>query len=153
MLVTHSGGSTEAQGGAAAPPLAGKPWKKLETAPLLGEESSSDESEYASASDGLETPKSNDEQYLGLPSEDSEDDDYNPYAPDVNEDVKQESSSSDFTSDSKDLGAALDDNIMSSEDVEGPKSTSLDDSKPHRGSGEQSSRRGQKKHSLKDEFF
>lgn len=118
-----------------------------------GEESSSDESEYASASDGLETPKSNDEQYLGLPSEDSEDDDYNPHAPDVNEDVKQESSSSDFTSDSEDLGAALDNNIMSSEDVEGPKSTSLDDSKPHRGSGERSSRRGQKKHSLKDELI
>ncbi|KAI5354733.1 hypothetical protein L3X38_007628 [Prunus dulcis] len=96
---------------------------------VQGEESSSDESEYASASDGLETPKN------------------------VNEDVKQESSSSDFTSDSEDLGAALDDNIMSSEDVEGPKSTSLDDSKPHRGSSEQSSRRGQKKHSLKDEFF
>ncbi|KAI5320420.1 hypothetical protein L3X38_040128 [Prunus dulcis] len=34
-VCTASGGSTEAQGGAAAPPLAGKPWKKLKIAPLL----------------------------------------------------------------------------------------------------------------------
>nr|XP_008338248.1 homeobox protein HAT3.1-like isoform X1 [Malus domestica]XP_008338250.1 homeobox protein HAT3.1-like isoform X1 [Malus domestica]XP_008338251.1 homeobox protein HAT3.1-like isoform X1 [Malus domestica]XP_017178666.1 homeobox protein HAT3.1-like isoform X1 [Malus domestica]XP_028965500.1 homeobox protein HAT3.1-like isoform X1 [Malus domestica] len=118
-----------------------------------GEESSSDESEYASASDGLDTPKNNDEQYLGLPSDDSEDDDYNPDAPEVIEDDKKESSSSDFTSDSEDLGAALDDNNMSAEDVEGPKSTSLDESGPLRGSSKQSSRRGQKKQPLKDEVL
>ncbi|KAI5346910.1 hypothetical protein L3X38_014789 [Prunus dulcis] len=35
LLIVASGGSTEVQGGAAAPPLAGKPWKKLKTAPLL----------------------------------------------------------------------------------------------------------------------
>lgn len=116
------------------------------------EESSSDESEYASASDGLETPKSNDEQYLGFPSDDSEDDDFNPDAPDPNDDVKQESSSSDFTSDSEDLTAALDEDNRSFENVEGPQSSSLEGSTLLRGSGEQSYKRGQKRHSLKDEL-
>ncbi|KAK9941957.1 hypothetical protein M0R45_007647 [Rubus argutus] len=115
-------------------------------------ESSSDESEYASASDGLETPKSNDEQYLGLPSDDSEDDDFNPDAPDPNVDVKQESSSSDFTSDSEDLMAALDEDNRSFENVEGPQTSSLEGSTLLRGSGEQSYKRGQKRHSLKDEL-
>ncbi|TQE01284.1 hypothetical protein C1H46_013100 [Malus baccata] len=119
-----------------------------------GEESSSDdESKYASASDGLETPKNNDEQYLGLPSDDSEDEDYKPDAPEVTEELKKESSSSDFTSDSEDLGASLDDNNMFAEDVESPKSMSLDESGPLRGSGKQSSRRGQKKQPLKDELL
>ncbi|KAM2605517.1 hypothetical protein TB2_034313 [Malus domestica] len=121
---------------------------------VQGEESSSDdESKYASASDGLETPKNNDEQYLGLPSDDSEDDDYNPDAPEVTEELKKESSSSDFTSDSEDLGASLDDNNMFAEDVESPKAMSLDESGPLRGSGKQSSRRGQKKQPLKDELL
>lgn len=84
---------------------------------VQGDESSSNESEYASASEELQAP-TNDEQYLGFPSDDSEDDDYDPQAPDIEESVKQESSTSDFTSDSEDLAAALDDNV-------GPKSLSL----------------------------
>ncbi|PRQ22821.1 putative transcription factor Homobox-WOX family [Rosa chinensis] len=115
-------------------------------------ESSSDESEYASASDGLETPKTNDEQYLGLPSDDSEDDDFNPDAPDPTEDVKQDSSSSDFTSDSEDLEAVLDEDNKSFENGEGPQSSLLEGSMLLRGSGEKSSKRGQKRHSIKDEI-
>ncbi|XP_048336225.2 homeobox protein HAT3.1 isoform X1 [Ziziphus jujuba] len=84
-------------------------------------ESSSNESDYASASEELEAPTNN-EQHLGLPSDDSEDDDYDPQAPDIEEGVKQESSSSDFTSDSEDLAVALGDN-RSSENV-GPMSPS-----------------------------
>lgn len=83
------------------------------------DESSSETSGYASASEELESP-SNVDQYLGLPSDDSDDDDYDPSAPERDEDVRQESSSSDFTSDSEDL-AALDsspsskaDNLVSS---------------------------------------
>ena len=74
-----------------------------------GDESSSDESEYASAAEDLEAPP-NEEQYLGLPSDDSEDDEYDPDAPDLDEKVTKESSSSDFTSDSEDFAAVLDEN-------------------------------------------
>ena len=66
-----------------------------------GDESSSDESEYASASEKLED-SGHEDQYLGLPSEDSEDDDYDPDDPDHDSKVAGESSSSDFTSDSED---------------------------------------------------
>nr|XP_011457795.1 PREDICTED: homeobox protein HAT3.1 isoform X2 [Fragaria vesca subsp. vesca] len=115
-------------------------------------ESSSDESEYASASDGLETPKTNDEQYLGIPSDDSEDDDFNPDAPDPTEDVKQGSSSSDFTSDSEDLAAVLDEDRKSFENGEGPQSSVLEASTLLRGSGGKGSKRGQKRHFIKDEL-
>ncbi|KAF5745572.1 hypothetical protein HS088_TW07G01164 [Tripterygium wilfordii] len=71
------------------------------------DESSSDESDFTSASDELEPPSNNDP-YLGLPSDDSDDRDYNPDVPDIYKDVDQKSSSSDFTSDSEDLGYALD---------------------------------------------
>lgn len=69
-----------------------------------GGESSSDESEYASASEKLEDPPHED-QYLGLPSDDSEDNDYDPNTQDLSVKVTEESSSSssDFTSDSEDL--------------------------------------------------
>ncbi|GAV86468.1 Homeobox domain-containing protein/PHD domain-containing protein [Cephalotus follicularis] len=77
-----------------------------------GDESSSDDSEFTSASDDLGTLP-NDEQHLGPPSDESEDDNYDPDAPDLDNNVNQESSSSDFTSDSEDLGTALDDNISS----------------------------------------
>ncbi|KAB5520712.1 hypothetical protein DKX38_025031 [Salix brachista] len=70
------------------------------------EESSSDESDFGSASEEFEAPP-DDKQYLGLPSDDSEDDDYDPDAPVLEEKLKQESSSSDFTSDSEDLAAIL----------------------------------------------
>ncbi|XP_065619319.1 homeobox protein HAT3.1 [Quercus suber] len=81
-----------------------------------GDESSSDESEYASAAEDLEAPAEEleappkEEQYLGLPSDDSEDDEYDPDAPDLDEKVTKESSSSDFTSDSEDFAAVLDEN-------------------------------------------
>ncbi|XP_050388303.1 pathogenesis-related homeodomain protein [Argentina anserina] len=119
---------------------------------VQGAESSSDESEYASASDGLETPKTNDEQYLGFPSDDSEDDDFNPNAPDPTEDVKQDSSSSDFTSDSEDLAAVLDEDTKSFENGGGPQSSVLKANTRLRGSDGKSSKRGQKRHSTKDEL-
>lgn len=115
-----------------------------------GEESSSDESEYASATEELEAP-TKDEQYLGLPSEDSEDDDYDPEAADLDVKVEKGSSSSDFTSDSEDLAAALDDNRPSRDD-EGPTSTSLDCIKALRGSGGKRSTTVGKKLSLNDEL-
>ncbi|CAA0806791.1 Homeobox protein HAT3.1 [Striga hermonthica] len=73
-----------------------------------GDELSPDESNYFSAPDDS-APSLNNEKYLGLPSDDSEDDDFDPSAPNQDEDeqVKQNSSSSDFTSDSEDLGALL----------------------------------------------
>lgn len=79
-----------------------------------GNESSSDESDFISASDELEAPPV-DEQHLGLPSDDSEDDDYNPDAPDLDEKL-EESSSSHFTSDSEDLAATFDGKELSRED-------------------------------------
>ncbi|RZB89187.1 TIP41-like protein isoform F [Glycine soja] len=80
-----------------------------------GDESSSDESEYASASEKLEGG-SHEDQYLGLPSEDSDDGDYDPDAPDVECKVNEKSSSSDFTSDSEDLAAAIEDNTSPGQD-------------------------------------
>ncbi|XVE49277.1 hypothetical protein DITRI_Ditri01bG0070100 [Diplodiscus trichospermus] len=81
-----------------------------------GDESSSDESDFTSTSKELEVP-ANVDPYLGLPSDDSEDDDdYDPDGPDHDNVAKMESSSSDFTSDSEDLGATLEDNISSQKD-------------------------------------
>lgn len=117
---------------------------------IQGDESSSDESEYASATEELEAPP-NDEQYLGLPSDDSEDDDYDPDAPDLV--VKdKESSSSDFTSDSEDLATALDDNRSFGDD-EGPMSTSNDGIKLLRSSGGKRSKVGGNNRSLNDELL
>ncbi|KAF9665969.1 hypothetical protein SADUNF_Sadunf16G0180300 [Salix dunnii] len=76
------------------------------------EESSSDESDFGSASEEFEAP-SDDKQFLGLPSDDSEDDDYDPDAPVLEEKLKQESSSSDFSSDSEDFAAILNDDGLS----------------------------------------
>lgn len=88
-----------------------------------GDESSSDESDFTSASDELEASPG-DKQNLGIPFDDSEDgdDDYDPDGPDIDENVKEESSSSDFTSDSEDLAAYLDDKELSRE-VESPGSS------------------------------
>ncbi|EEF34865.1 homeobox protein HAT3.1 [Ricinus communis] len=81
-----------------------------------GDESSSDDSDDSDfTSDELEAPPG-DKQQLGLSSEDSGDDDYDPDAPDLDDIVKEESSSSDFTSDSEDLAATLDNNELSGED-------------------------------------
>jgi len=91
-----------------------------------GDESSSEESDYASASENLEG--SHGDQYLGLPSEDSDDGDYDPGAPDADNKVNEESSSSDFTSDSEDLAAAIVDSTSPGQDDE-IRSASLDDVK------------------------
>lgn len=74
-----------------------------------GDESSSDKSdgsnEFSKSDDIMVSP--NNKQCQGLPSDDSEDDDYDPDAPEIDEQVNQGSSSSDFTSDSDDFGATL----------------------------------------------
>ncbi|CAL0300356.1 unnamed protein product [Lupinus luteus] len=114
-----------------------------------GGESSSDESQYASASEKLEDSHHEDP-YMGLPSEDSEDDDYNPNTPDHDNKVTEESSSSDFTSDSEDLAAISKDNKSpgQGEDIS---SASLDDFKNSKGSSKQKCKVG-KKPSLTDEL-
>ncbi|PON90616.1 Octamer-binding transcription factor [Trema orientale] len=116
-----------------------------------GNESSSDESDYASACDELEAPR-NDERSLGLSSDDSEDNDYDPRALDIDENVEEESLSSDFTSDSEDLAATLDDNKFSEND-EVHMSSPLDAITPLRKSDKQSFRRGENKSSLKGELL
>ncbi|CAH9086430.1 unnamed protein product [Cuscuta epithymum] len=79
------------------------------------ESKSDDESDSSDTSFELETP--NDELLLGLPSEDSEDDDYEPDAPECNsEQVMHDSSSSDFTSDSEDFGLVLQNNTSPSQE-------------------------------------
>lgn len=75
----------------------------------------SDESDFTSASDDMVVPP-NDKQCLGFPSDDSEDDDYDPDSPEIDEQVKQGSSSSDFTSDSEDFSATLDCSFSNKED-------------------------------------
>lgn len=86
---------------------------------------SSDESDFSSASSDASVDKKQD---LGLPSDDSEDNDYDPDVQIFNdEEAKQESSSSDFTSDSEDLGAALDDARSALGKDEGPLSSPLDE--------------------------
>ncbi|KAK9074000.1 hypothetical protein SSX86_006595 [Deinandra increscens subsp. villosa] len=91
---------------------------QVEEDEIDAEDSSSDESDFSSASEDLGVFAKN-EECLGLPSEDSEDDDFNPDRVDSDEEVKKESSSSDFTSDSDDLGDIK--NEVASAEVEGPK--------------------------------
>ncbi|KAF3669359.1 putative indole-3-acetic acid-amido synthetase GH3.1-like [Capsicum annuum] len=69
---------------------------------------SSDESNFYSTSKDLTEAPPKDDGILGLSSEDSKDDDFNPDHPDKDESVKIESSSSDFTSDSKDFSLIVD---------------------------------------------
>ncbi|KAI3805026.1 hypothetical protein L1987_27022 [Smallanthus sonchifolius] len=80
------------------------------------EDSSSDESDFSSASEDLGAVANN-EELLGLPSEDSEDDDFNPDRVDSDEEAKMKSSGSDFTSDSDDLGDIK--NEVASAEVQG----------------------------------
>ncbi|GFP88605.1 pathogenesis-related homeodomain protein [Phtheirospermum japonicum] len=112
-----------------------------------GDQSSSNESDYFSAPDDSTAPLNNNDKFLGLPSDDSEDDDFDPSAPDQDEDeqVNQDGSSSDFTSDSEDLDALLEDDSGHGEDVARiPPST---------GSKEENSTVGRRKgQSLKDEL-
>ncbi|CAL5394352.1 unnamed protein product [Camellia sinensis] len=96
-------------------------------------------------------------QKLELPSsDDSEDDDYNPDAPDLSDQVKQESSSSDFTSNSTDFSVAFNDNISPCKDEPVPNelmSASSDQNKPCGVSnGERSKVGWRKKQSLNDEL-
>ncbi|XP_011088187.1 pathogenesis-related homeodomain protein isoform X1 [Sesamum indicum] len=115
-----------------------------------GDESSSDESNYFSASDDLAASLNN-EKYLGLPSDDSEDDDFDPSALDPDKQAEQESSSSDFTSDSEDLGALLDD-TEAGEDL-GHISPSSYQNQSSTGSKEENVKvGGTKRQSLKDEL-
>ncbi|KAL2460302.1 Homeobox protein HAT3.1 [Abeliophyllum distichum] len=104
----------------------------------FGDESSSDDSDYFSASDDL-VASPNNKQYLGLPSDDSEDDDFDPAAPVQDDEMKQDSSSSDFTSDSEDLGALLDD-------------ASAPGISPVLGADEEKSKAGKVKRSLRGEL-
>lgn len=90
---------------------------KLQIVKIQEDESSSDESSYFSASDGLAAAPDKDN-YLELPSDDSADIDFDPTAADQDEQVKQSSSSSDFSSDSEDLGALLDDATMTDKEPE-----------------------------------
>ncbi|XP_078430296.1 homeodomain-like protein with RING/FYVE/PHD-type zinc finger domain-containing protein [Wolffia australiana] len=84
----------------------------------LEEESSSDESDFSASSEDLPTANHNaQEQILGLPSDDSQDEDYDPDPPEVDENSSKEvskSDESDFSSDTDDLnevrGEASDDN-------------------------------------------
>lgn len=89
-----------------------------------GGKSSSDESENSSASEEMEVSHSEDP-YLGLPSEDSEDDDFDPNAADHDKDVTEESSISDFTSDSEDLANVIKVNTFSGQDNDPISASSL----------------------------
>ncbi|CAK9181148.1 unnamed protein product [Ilex paraguariensis] len=114
------------------------------------EESSSDGSDFPAASEGLGNPK-NDEQ-LDLSSDDSEDDDFDPNAPDLDEQLKQESSSSDFTSDSEDFSVAFDDSRLSGRDQGPIPSLSNHVSPCTNSNGDRSKLGGMKRRSLSDEL-
>ncbi|KAL9270726.1 Homeobox protein HAZ1-like protein [Drosera capensis] len=80
-----------------------------------GGASTSDESDFSSASEDLGAFVKGD-QKVDLGSDDSEDNDYDPEAPDVDTQVNEESSSSDFTSASEDLHTSvLDKRTLSSD--------------------------------------
>lgn len=118
---------------------------------VLGEESSSDESDYFSASEEPVSALKADH-ILGLPSDDSEDDDYDPSAADDSERVKQESSSSDFTSDSEDFGGMFHEKEPLGEEA-GCVSSVSTQSNPGVGFIDQILKVGaDKKHSLSDEL-
>lgn len=116
-----------------------------------GDQSSSDESNYFSAPDDGAASSLNNEKYLGLPSEDSEDDDFDPSAPDDDEQVMHGSSSSDFTSDSEDLDALVEDDALPGKDIE--QISSADQNQPSASSKEENSKvGGTKGKSLKDDL-
>nr|XP_043630596.1 pathogenesis-related homeodomain protein [Erigeron canadensis]XP_043630597.1 pathogenesis-related homeodomain protein [Erigeron canadensis]XP_043630598.1 pathogenesis-related homeodomain protein [Erigeron canadensis] len=80
------------------------------------EDSSSDESDSSFVSEDLGAVANNDP-LLGLPSDDSEDDDFNPDKVDSDKGAKAISSSSDFTSDFDDLGD-INKNEVTSDEVQ-----------------------------------
>ncbi|KAK6915801.1 Homeobox domain [Dillenia turbinata] len=114
------------------------------------DESTSQESNDTSASDGLrKSPLGG--LCLVLPSDDSGDDDYDPNAPDLDEQINQESSSSDFTSDSEDLTAALIDvRLLGQDECPLPLSSSTGSFK---GSRKKFNLVGKKKDPSKDEML
>ncbi|KAH0767209.1 hypothetical protein KY290_003109 [Solanum tuberosum] len=117
----------------------------------LEDESSSDESDFYSASEDLAEAPPKDDEILGISSEDSEDDDFNPDDPDKDEPVKTESSSSDFTSDSEDFSLIVDTNRLQG-DEQGV-SSSVDNSMPNSASQEEKAKVGKAKGNLlKDEL-
>lgn len=73
---------------------------------VQGDDSSTDESDYQSASDDMQVLPQ--KESCGLPEDDSEDDDYDPSALVIDQMFK-ESSCSDFTSDSEDFTGVFDD--------------------------------------------
>lgn len=74
---------------------------------VQGDDSSTDESDYQSASDDMQVLPQK-ESNCGLPPDDSEDDDYDPSAL-VTDQILKDSSCSDFTSDSEDFTGVIDD--------------------------------------------
>ncbi|CAI9104331.1 OLC1v1002979C1 [Oldenlandia corymbosa var. corymbosa] len=99
------------------------PDKQEQDQMVSAEESSSDDSagsDYFSADDD-NVPARDDKQILGLPSDDSEDDDFDPTAPDLSDHSKQENSGSDFTSDSEgeDVGSILNEDDQNNSPVTG----------------------------------
>uniref|UniRef100_A0A2P2LDI6 Uncharacterized protein MANES_07G066300 n=1 Tax=Rhizophora mucronata TaxID=61149 RepID=A0A2P2LDI6_RHIMU len=107
-------------------------------------ESMSDESDFTSSDELGASPDDHD---MGLPSDDSEDDDYDPDVPGHDDNVKEESSSSDFTSDSEDITAVLDNNELSGKD-ENPMPVG-----PPENPNVQSSKSGAKKEPIKSELL
>ncbi|PNT70904.1 hypothetical protein BRADI_2g19610v3 [Brachypodium distachyon] len=72
------------------------------------EGSDSDDSNFVTTCDNSEHLKEKEKvDDLGLPSEDSEDDDYDPAGPDSDKDIKEKQDESDFTSDSDDFCAEI----------------------------------------------
>ncbi|CAN4112134.1 unnamed protein product [Withania somnifera] len=115
------------------------------------EESSSDESDFYSASEDLPEAPPKDDKILGLSSDDSEDDDFNPDDPDKDVPVKTESSSSDFSSDSEDFSLIVDTTSFRG-DEQGVLS-SVDNSMPKSASQEETDKVSKAKmNSLKDEL-
>ncbi|XP_010487897.1 PREDICTED: homeobox protein HAT3.1 [Camelina sativa] len=88
------------------------------------EDGSSDESDFTSASDEMiESFKEGKDimaDIMALPSDDSEDDDYDPEAPTRDEDEIQESSNSDCTSDSEDIETSFKGNESNQQDEATP---------------------------------
>ncbi|KAM0862295.1 hypothetical protein ACQ4PT_045357 [Festuca glaucescens] len=87
-----------------------------------GEDSDSDDSNFITSSDNSEHVKEKEKvDDLGLPSEDSEDDDYDPAGPDSDKDIQEKQDESDFTSDSDDFCAEIAKSCGQDEVSSGPK--------------------------------
>jgi len=86
------------------------------------EGSDSDDSNFMTSSDNSEHVKEKVKvDDLGLPSEDSEDDDYDPAGPDSDKDIEEKQDESDFTSDSDEFCAEITKSCSKDEVSSGPK--------------------------------